>query len=303
MRAVQFSAYGPPEVLSWTRAARPEVGPRDVLVRTAASAVNPIDVLTRSGAVAAHSSFPLPTIPGWDVSGTVAAVGEEVARLKVGDPVVAMSAHMATGRGTYAEYVVLDAGIVAPAPAAVPLERAAVLPLAGLTAHQALEALDPEPGSSLLVTGAVGAVGGFGVQLAKEAGLRVLAHVRTRKDADLAASLGADEVFAGSAPPAGAADALFETAGLPEYVSAVRDGGRAVSVVATHQPVAERGVRVDMSFVEQDGERLARLTKLVDSGALTLRVAQVLPLAEAARAHALLEAGGTRGKLLLATDG
>ncbi|WP_198659080.1 NADP-dependent oxidoreductase [Nocardiopsis sp. FIRDI 009] len=290
-------------MLTWTRVPEPEVGPRDVLIRTAASTVNPVDTLTRSGALAEHASFAPPTVPGWDVSGVVAAVGARVSHLGEGDPVVAMTAHMATGRGTYAELVALDADIVAPAPASVPLERAAALPLAGLTAHQALEVLAPAAGSSLLITGAVGAVGGFGVQLARAAGLRVLAHVRTEGDAEHARALGADEVFVAGPPPSGVADALFETAGLPEYVGAVRDGGRAVSVVATHPPAAERGVEVRMSFVEQDGRRLAALAELVDAGALTLRVDRVLPLSEAAKAHTLFEAGGTRGKILLTADG
>ncbi|MFD9434899.1 hypothetical protein [Streptomyces sp. NPDC060002] len=156
-----------------------------------------------------------------------------------------MSAQVATGRGTYAETVALPAGIVAPAPVSVPLTAAAGLPPAGLTAWQALDALALPEGATLLVTGAVGSVGGLAVQLARLRGLTVVAHVRTAGDIERARALGAARVVVGedaSGLPSGAVDALPETAGLPRAVAAVRDGGRVVSVLLSGVPVTEHSI-------------------------------------------------------------
>lgn len=303
MRATVLPEYGGPELLVVAELPVPEPGPGQILVRTAASAVNPVDLEVRSGSAAEHIRHPFPMVLGWDLAGTVAGVGEGTGRFAVGDEVVAMSAQMATGVGTHAEYVALDAALAAPAPAGVDLVHAAALPLAGLTADQALELLAPEPGSTLLVTGAVGAVGGFAVQLAAARGVRVLAHVRPG-DEESARALGAETVITSDRPvSAGVADALLETAGLPGTLAAVRDGGRAVSIVPTAAPAAERGIDVRMSFVEQDGERLARLSRLVEDGVLTLRVGGVHGLDGVGAAHRLLAAGGTRGKLLITPHG
>ncbi|MFE7192734.1 NADP-dependent oxidoreductase [Kitasatospora sp. NPDC057541] len=300
MRALVIPVYGGPEVLTLSELPVPEPGPGQILVRTAAAAVNPVDLLTRSGALAEHIGHPLPLVPGWDVSGTVEALGSGVTRFAAGDRVIAMIGQLATGIGTCAEYVVLDASAAALAPGNTDLVDAAALPLAGLTAHQALEQLAPEPGSTLLVSGAVGAVGGFAVQLASALGLRVIAHVRPG-DERLARELGAAEVLPADAPvPAGVADALLATTGDPGRVlGAVRDGGRAVTVYVPDPPAAERGITVSTCFAREDGERLAEVSGLVEKGVLTLRIAGVLPLAEGAAAHARLEAGGVRGKLLL----
>lgn len=296
--------YGGPEQLvvvsDLPEPAAPD--PDGVLVRTAAAAVNPVDLQTRAGLHSAHGAFHPPMVLGWDVAGTVTQVGDQVTGLSVGDRVVAMSAQMATGRGTYAETVALPADIVAPAPVSVPLTAAAGLPLAGLTAWQALDALALPEGATLLVTGAVGSVGGLTVQLARLRGLTVVALVRSAEDVERARALGAARVVVGadaSVLPSGAVDGLLETAGLPRAVAAVRDGGRAVSVVPTRVPEAERGVHVAVSYVEQDGEGLAALAALVDRGDLEVRSAKELGFEEAGEAHRLLEAGGVRGKLLL----
>ncbi|MFD4681704.1 NADP-dependent oxidoreductase [Streptomyces sp. NPDC058461] len=303
MRAVVLTTYGGPEHLAVSDVPEPGAPePDGVLVRTAAAAVNPVDLQTRAGLHRGHSAVGPPMVLGWDVSGTVTAVGAEVTRFRVGDRVVAMSAQMATGRGTYAEAVALPEDLVAPAPASVPLTEAAGLPLAGLTARQALDLLALPPGASRLVQGAVGAGGGLAAQLARLRGLTVAAQVRSAADAERARALGAERVLVGADPadlPSGAFDGLLETAGLPGAVAAVRDDGRAVSIVPTRVPAAERGIRPVVSYVEQDGTGLAVLSGLVDRGDLTLRTAKALGFEEAGEAHRLLAAGGVRGKLLL----
>ena len=297
MRAVMISEYGEPEVLKTGELPVPEVGPGQILVRTAGSAVNPVDLEVRSGSARNNVSVPFPMVLGWDLSGDVAAVGTEVEDFTPGDRVVAMSAQMGTGVGTHAEYVALPAAIAARAPRTAGLPEAAALPLAGLTAAQALERLSPQPGQSLVVTGAVGSVGGYAVQLAVLRGLDVVAHVR-EQDREQAEALGARRVVTGAGPGLDA-DLLLDTAGEPASVAHVRDGGRAVSIVPTRPPVAERGISVAMSFVEQDGAGLAVLSDLVDQEKLTLRVGGRYGFDEAASAHRRLAAGGSRGKLLI----
>ncbi|GIJ27883.1 NADPH:quinone reductase [Micromonospora qiuiae] len=287
MRAVMLYEYGDPALLRVEDRPAPTAGPQQILVRVAAAAVNPVDLQVRSGENAAHVRVPFPMILGWDLAGTVVEVGAGVSAFKPGDRVVAMSAQMATGVGTYAELVALDAALAAPAPGSVPLAHAAALPLAGLTAEQALDALDLPAGRTILVTGAAGSVGGFVVELARMRSLEVIAHGRPGDTGTV------------SEIPTGVADGWIDTAGLPEAIKGVRDGGRVVSIVPTAAPVAERGIEVRMSFVEQDGLRLAHLSKLVDEGVLTIRVGEVFDFAEAPVAHARLAAGGSRGKLLL----
>ncbi|MCU7707021.1 NADP-dependent oxidoreductase [Streptomyces albidoflavus] len=299
MRASVLPRYGAPELLTVAELPRPVPGPGQILVRVAASAVNPVDLEVRSGSKSGHITHDFPMILGWDLAGVVEECGTGVTRFAPGDQVVAMSAQLATGVGTHAQYVALDAGLAARAPHTAELAHTAALPLAGLTAHQALEALAPPDGGTVLITGAAGAVGGLAVQLAVRRGLKVLAHGRPG-DADRLYALGADEAFSSERPvPPGAADGLLETAGLPGAVAGVRDGGRAVSIVPLAPPVSERGVEVRMSFVEQDGRRLEELSGLVDQGVLTLRVDRTYPLAEVGAAHRRLAAGGSRGKLLI----
>jgi len=295
MRAIVMHDFGGPDVLRLAEIAATAPGPGQVRVAVAAAAVNPVDIQTRRGIDREHIRAPFPMILGWDLAGTVEAVGDGVAAWGPGDRVVAMSAQAATGVGTYAEKVTLDAALLAPAPVSVELAVAAALPLAACAARQALGLLGLAPGDTLLVTGGVGAVGGF----AAHQGLRVVAGVRPR-DVDLARRLGADDVLDQDTPTdrlTPRVDGILHTAGDTGVIAALRDGGRFVSV--TTLPPLRRGVTPRMSYVEQDGAALAELSALVDAGVLTLRVADIMPLQAAAEAHARLEAGGVRGKLLL----
>lgn len=300
MRAVVMERFGGPEVLHVAEvpdAPAPEAGQVRVTVR--AAAINPVDCQVRSGSKGDELTVPLPMTLGWDLSGTVDAVGTNVTRFRVGDPVIGMSAQAATGLGTWAEQVTLGEDLLAPAPSSVPLTDAAALPLGALSTYRALDRLDLPAGAWLLVTGGAGALGGFALQAARERGWRTAALVRSgNHDHDLARELGADKVVT-SVPEEPRYDALFETAGLAGAIRSVRNGGQAVTVVPTAVPVAERGIEPVVSFVEQDGARLERLAALVDDKVLTVRVADAYPFTAAAEAVARFEAGGVRGKVLL----
>ncbi|WBO64612.1 NADP-dependent oxidoreductase [Streptomyces camelliae] len=294
MRAAVVRTFGGPEAVEIAEVPVPEPGAGQVRIKVAAGALNPVDAGVRAGFFGgAGKTIGL----GWDVAGTVDAAGVAAA-WQVGDPVVALVAGVAEPLGAHAEYVVIDADAVALAPASVDAVHAGTLPLNGLTAVQALDLLDLAPGSSLLVTGAAGAVGGFAVQLAASRGIEVTGHARAG-DEELVRSLGAARFTAGGGEPGGV-DAVLDAAVLGETALAwVRDGGVYVGVRPGGQPGSVRGVRTDAVAVRPDGARLAELGRLVDEGVLTLRVAETYPLAEAAKAHARLAEGGLRGRVVL----
>ncbi|WP_225101514.1 NADP-dependent oxidoreductase [Streptomyces sp. CoH27] len=294
MRAAVVRTFGGPEAVEIAEVPVPEPGAGQVRIKVAAGALNPVDAGVRAGVFGgAGKTIGL----GWDVAGTVDAAGVAAA-WQVGDPVVALVASVAEPLGAHAEYVVVDADAVAVAPASVDAVHAGTLPLNGLTAVQALDLLDLAPGSSLLVTGAAGAVGGFAVQLAAGRGIEVTGHARAG-DEELVRSLGAARFTAGGGEPGGV-DAVLDAAVLGETALAwVRDGGVYVGVRPGGQPGSVRGVRTDAVAVRPDGARLAELGRLVDEGVLTLRVAETYPLGEAAKAHVRLAEGGLRGRVVL----
>lgn len=308
MRAVVVKSFGGPETIEIAEVPVPVPAPGEVLIRTQAVSVHPADVAVRSGAVAAY----LPEQPyyqlGWDVAGTVEAVGDGVQGFRAGDAVIGLSHWFATRNGTHADFAVLPAGAVAPAPAGTPVTAAATLPLNGLAALQAVEAAGLAEGGTLLVSGAAGSLGGFAAQLAVGRGLRVIA-VAGAADREFLTGLGAQWVERGETAveavralaPEGV-DGVVDAAilGAP-LLPAVRDGGAFVSVRPTAAPEPDRGIRVTVVDVHPDGAQLVLLATLVEQGRLTLRVDSEHPLTEAAKAHTRLAEGGVRGGVVLTT--
>lgn len=282
----------------------PEPGSGQVRIRVAAAAVNPVDVQTRSGALTAGGLLPKREVIGigWDVSGTVDALGPEVAGFRRGDAVIGLSDRLALALKTQAEYVVLDADAVATVPTGTDLVAAATLPLGGLTAAQALDIAAAEPGETLLVTGAAGAVGGYTVQLAALAGVRVVA-VAAADDEEMVRDLGAEFFVPRNADlpsavrelvPGGVHTAVDAASVGMLALDTVRGGGSLVSVLG-NAPTPLRGVRVSNVWIRADGPRLAELA----AAGLRPRVADILPLDRVAEAHCRLAAGGLRGRLVL----
>ncbi len=307
MRAVVARGYGGVEVLELVTVPLPEPGPGQVRVRVEAATVNPVDLVTRSGALVEAGLMTARecTGIGWDVAGIVDQVGVGAGEFVPGQRVVGMRDLLDVSVGAYAEYLVLDATAVAPAPPGVSAAAAATLPLNGLTALQSLDLLDLVAGDTLLVTGAAGAVGGFAVELAVRRGLGVIAQAGAA-DEDYVRGLGAEWVvgrdtsdLAGDVRrlvPGGVSGAL-DTAGLGvRALAAVRTRGAYVTVVGGSAPLPLRGIRVHQQWISADGAALAELAAMD----LTLRVADVLPLERAAEAHDRLAAGGIRGRLVLA---
>lgn len=312
MRAVGVIEWGGPDALRVVELPTPEAGPGQVRIRVHAAAVNPTDTLLRDGSRAEPlRDVPAPHVPGMDAAGVLDQIGPGVETdLRVGDPVMAIvvphGAH-----GAYAEQIVVPVESVVRAPAGASHAEAASLPMNALTVRAALDVLDLRPGQTLAVSGAAGAVGGYAVQLGKADGLRVVADA-SPADEKLVTSLGADVVVPRGddfgarvrAVLPGGADGLIDAALLDEQaISAVRDGGRIATVRGYEGPDrAERGITfhpVFVRFYAQEQSKLDRLRQQAESGQVTLRVARTFPADQAAEAHRILEAGGTRGRLIL----
>jgi NADPH:quinone reductase-like Zn-dependent oxidoreductase len=281
-----------------------------VRIRVEAAALNPVDIATRLGVMNAARPGVIRDRDqvgiGWDVAGTVDAVGLDVTSFAPGDRVIGLRDRLDQPLGTHAEQVVLDAADVAPAPKSLDSAAASTLPLNGLTALQALDRLGLAAGQTILVTGAAGGLGGFGVELAAMRGLRVIAAAGD-DDEDLVKGLGAAAFVPRSADLAsavrnlvpGGVDAAFDAAvlGYPA-LDAVRAGGSFAAFIGSG-PDPLRGIRVVPVNIRADGTALAGLSALAAAGKLTLRVADTYPLPDAAKAHERLQSGGIRGRLVL----
>jgi NADPH2:quinone reductase len=310
MRAVGLFTHGGPEVLQVVDLPEVHAGPGQVRIHVHAATVNPTDTLARNGTRAEQQKAdPPPYVPGMDVAGVIDEVGSGVSdRLKVGDAVMAIVLPKGS-HGAYREQIALDARSVVHAPAGKTETESSTLPMNGLTARLSLDLLKLSPGQVIAVTGAAGAYGGYVIQLAKTEGLTVIADA-SEKDEELVASLGADIVVRRGDDVASrirshfpqGVDGLADGAVLNELViPAVRDGG-AFTSVRGFEGIAQRDIRFTTTFVRNyahDFEKLDRLRQLVEAGRITLRVAEVYPPEKAADAHRRLEAGGTRGRLII----
>jgi len=309
MRVIGVDEFGGPEVLREFDVPEVHAGPGQVRIDVRAAAVNPTDTMTRSGARADFlKDFDPPHVPGMDAAGVIDEVGEGVDQFALGDEVMAIVLPRGT-QGGYSSSLVVPAASVAPMPQGTSFVEACTLPMNGLTAVLALDLLDLPVGSTLGVTGAAGAFGGYVVQLAKIRGLRVIADA-SEADEQLVRSLGADVViprgddvaqkFLAECP--GGLDAIADgSLQAPLLLEALRDGGQLAVVRGWNEP-NDRNIAVHPVWVRdyvEEAEKLAELGRHVETGAVTLRVAGTFPAAKASGAHRALEAGGTRGRFVL----
>ncbi|MFE9646435.1 NADP-dependent oxidoreductase [Streptomyces sp. NPDC006365] len=308
MRAITQRSFGGPEVLELTETDRPQPLPSEVLVRVHAAAVNPVDAMVRSGAVPLLGEPPF--VLGWDISGIVEEVVPGVTRFQVGDEVYGMPFFPRAGNA-YAEYVAVPSRQLARKPAAVDHAHAAALPLAGLTAWQSIvDTAQVRAGQRVLIHGGGGGVGHLAVQIAKARGAHVIATASAAKH-DFVRGLGADEVIdyrtVDFTDAVTDADLVLDTVGGgygPRSLHALRPGGLLVTLVdradtALQQATAAAGRRFAGVTVEPDHIGLQEITKLVDTGQLRPYIEDTLPLADAAKAHQLIESGRTQGKIVL----
>jgi len=313
MRAISIRDFGGNDRLELTDVDDPKVGPDFVLIRVRGAGLNPVDWKVREGKLEGRFPHVFPVVLGWDAAGVVEEVGPAVTRFGPGDEVFAYSRKHFVGEGTYAEYVSVPEDFAARKPDTVDFVHAGAVPLAGLTAFQALvEATAVRTGETVLVHGAAGGVGSFAVQIARARGAQVIGTATAAKHERLK-ELGTSEeidyseldfVEAVRESRPGGVDVVFDLFGgetLWRSVDIVADGGRIVSIAdpLTDDHYRQRGIRPAYVFVRPSGSQLAELARLMDAGALRVELEASYPLAEAAQALERLEGGRVQGKLAL----
>ena len=297
MQAVLIRETGSPDVLHYEEADRPEPGDGEVLIRVSAASVNPVDWKQRRGLAQTE----VPAVLGRDVSGTVERSRAD--GFTEGDDVFGMAAS-----GGYAEYTTASAAAIAKKPDGLSHEQAAALPVAGMTAWQAVfDRGGLEHGQTALIAGAAGGVGHLAVQFAKHAGARVIGTGSSR-NRDFVLGLGAEDYVDYTERDVGQAvsgvDFAFDTVGgdtTQALVPTVREGGVLVTIASAppEEAARARGARAELLVMSPSSEQLARIAELVAGGEVRVEISQVLPLTEVRRAHELSESGHTRGKIVL----
>jgi NADPH2:quinone reductase len=310
-RAVVIEEFGGPEVLNLSEVERPAPGPGQVLVRVMASGTNPVEAKIRQGK--AIPDLPLPAVLGGDVSGVVEAVGAGVTGLAPGDEVY-YTPEMNSRAGSYADYNVVAADIVAPKPRDLSHVEAAAIPLAGGTAWEAIvRRLAVRPGETVLVHAGAGGVGSFAVQFAVAAGAKVLATAGTDHQ-QLLTDLGATAVdyktedvvdVALDHTNGAGVDAVLDLVGgenLVTSATATRPFGRIATVLAPAgelTPLYQRNQQLHGIMLTRERRRLEEMTPLFERGQARPVIADVLPLEDVRRAHERLDSGHGTGKTVL----
>jgi len=297
MHAVVMNETGGPEVLRYEEVDRPEPGEGEVLVRVCAASVNPVDWKYRRG----FADRALPAILGNDMSGTVEV--SRVERFAPGEDVFGFASS-----GGYAEFATASAAAVAKKPAGVSHEQAAALPVAALTAWQALfDRGRLARGQTVLIAGAAGGVGHFAVQFARHAGVRAIG-VGSSRNREFVLGLGAEQYIDYTqedvATAASDVDVAFDAVGgetTQALLPTLREGGLLVTIANAppEEEAAKRGVRAELLVMSPSTAQLSRIAQLVADGEVRVEIAEELPLTEVARAHELSESRHTRGKIVL----
>lgn len=305
MRAITYSKFGSADVLELTDQPDPHIGPDTLLVRVKAASVNPVDWKIRQGYLEGLIDTELPAIPGWDVAGVVEQVGLDTPEFQVGDEVYGYVRKDTVKGGTFAELVAAPVRTLARKPSSLSFEEAAAVPLAGLTAYQAIRRAGVTEGQTVLVHAAAGGVGAFGVQLAKALGARVIGTA-SEGNHEFLRALGAEPVTYGD----GLADRVRAIA--PDGVDVALDFAGGDSVATSAELLADGGTIASITdatartehgghyvWVRPSTADLDALTALFDSGKLSVEIARTFDLAEAAAAHRASETGHTRGKVVV----
>lgn len=303
MKAARIHDYGGPEAIVYEDAPRPEPQAGEILVRVHAAGVNPADAKIRSGMFKTNKTRTFPLILGFDVAGVVEQIGDGVSHVGVGDAVYANMRG-----GAYAEYVAFEANVAAPKPQSLDFVQAASVPVAAVTAWQALfDHGGLQAGQTVLIHAAAGGVGSFAVQFAHDKGARVIGTASARNH-DFLRKLGADEVIDYTTTRFEEAvkdvDVVFDTMGGETQARSwgvLKPSGVLVSIVdpATGQAAQARGAQGLFFSASEDAGQLAEIGRLIDAGKVKTSVETVLPLAQARHAHELIESGHTRGKIVL----
>lgn len=299
MKAILLQGYGGVEQLSYEDVPQPQPQAGEVLVKVMGTSINPVDWKIRRGDMQGLMPLELPAILGRDVAGTIAGTGAKVGRFREGDKVMGLVRH------AYAEFLVTKIETLALIPTGLEIEDAAALPLVLLTGAQLIEqGVQPQPGQTVLITGAVGSVGRSAVYVAKRHGMKVIAGVRDsqRKEAQ---TLGVDQVVAidhEGIAQIGQVDAIADTVGhnvIAKLMPHIRSGGVLASVLGKPQDADGKNFTVREVWAQPDAEKLQQLAEAVAHGDLSIPIAKRMKLSQAGEAQRLAEAGGISKIVLL----
>ncbi|WP_166789686.1 NADP-dependent oxidoreductase [Cryobacterium fucosi] len=298
MRTAVVSTPGGPEAIQIVDRPMPIPGEGQVLIRVEAATVNPVDAQTRAGTYHDLGWVTVPEVGlGWDVVGTVDALGLGVETVATGDRVAVLIGGVDRPYSAYAEWILASATDIAHVPSTLTSARAATIPLNATTAHQALNLFGPPDGRSLLITGAAGAVGNFAAEMAVRRGFAVTGLARPT-DRDVVLNTGAS--FMDTVPAGLVFDAALDAAAIGDtIVASICDNGMYVGVVPPAVPAMTRGITTQAIMASADGPLLARLLDSASRGEISTRVHSLLLLNDAPEAHRLMEAGGLRGRIVL----
>lgn len=307
-RAVVINEYGGKEKLAEAKVSLPELGADQVLVKDAATSINPIDWKLREGYLKQMFPWSFPIILGWDVAGEIVEVGQKVKDYHVGDRIFARPE--TTRFGTYADYTIVDTNLLAPLPESIAFTEAAAVPLAGLTALQALfDHGSLKAGEKVLIHAGAGGVGTYAIQLAKNAGAYVITTASPRNH-ELVKKLGADEVIDYHTTDFEEVltdiDLVFDTMGgeiQKKSFSVLKEHGRLISVLSIEDETlaATKQIEAKAIWLRTNGEQLSELAKLMADGKLVSVIGETFPLTRQGvyDAHALSETHHAVGKIVL----
>ena len=316
MKAVVINEFGGKETLTLTDAPKPQPAADEVLVRIKAAGVNPVDWKIREGWLKDLLPHEFPIILGWDLAGVIEETGERVDRFSKGDHVFAYNRRPVVQHGTYAEYASVPESYVSRSPESLSFEESASIPLAALTAYQAIyDAVQLQDGQSILIVGASGGVGGFAVQFASLIGANVTAIASEKNHAYLQ-GLGAEHAICYTKGdfqesfkeihPTGA-NVVFDLIGgetLKKAGHCVKSGGKIVSITddpGPHVP-RDKNIQCHFVFVEPNANQLDHIREMVDSEKLRTHLSAVYSLPDVHKAHADMETGHTCGKIVLKVE-
>jgi len=315
MKAAYYNEHGTSDVIEVGELPIPEPKADEVLVQIAAAGVNPIDRRLRNGELSEYISRTFPVVPGWDLSGRITRVGNEVKNFSVGDEVVGLAFTWSIQHGTNAEYAPVSASAIARKPSNLSFCEAAALPLVSLTAWQSLvEFASLQPGESVLIQAGAGGLGSVAISIAKHLGAKVYTTCST-SNMDYARKRGADHVIdytktdyeqiLRQMEPDGldmVLESLLSDATTQAAIRLVKPGGTVVYM--NNEPpemaeITEKRIKTEFLHHRPDGESLAQIMSLYENGTLQLPHIQTLPLESIREAHDLSESGHIQGKLVL----
>jgi NADPH:quinone reductase-like Zn-dependent oxidoreductase len=313
MKAITVHEFGGPEVLKYEDAPRPEPGAGEALVRVRAAAVNPIDWKVRAGYLKDYVKYELPMTPGIDFSGTIEKLGPGASGFAIGDDVYSQT-DFSKRFGTYADYITTDASRLARKPALIDHAHAAAAPVAGAAAWHSFFGdgmADLKAGQTVLIHAAAGGVGTFAVQFAQWRGAKVIG-TGSERSREFLTQLGVDEFVDYTSQPFETVvhdvDVVLDTLGdetIARSWRVLKAGGALASVAGqnvTPPADAPAGVRGFSVMGSASIPELGRIADLIDKGLIKPAVTEILPLANAAKAHEISQSGHARGKIVLVTE-